>query len=77
MEKLTLEQWKVVLENLKDLDEDTIEEFGDTVEILWFDSSNDWALCHGYEVFEDGFKTEEEAQQRLNEVYKELNWTHY
>ena len=67
MERLSLEQWKVILNNLQNMSE---EEYYDGevswIEVLWLDGSDEWCLCFGEEMFEDGFKTEKEAQDRLN-----------
>lgn len=40
----------------------------DWVEVIWLDGTDEWALCYGEELFEDGFKTEKEAQERLESL---------
>ncbi|AEW47045.1 hypothetical protein BCP78_0038 [Bacillus phage BCP78] len=68
MKRLTVDEWKNVLRNLG--------EEGEEVEVQWLegngDSPSEWALGHECELFEDGFKTDIEAEQRLEDVYKEL-----
>ena len=66
MTKLSIEQWAIILENVSLLDEN--EEFGNEIEILQLDSTNEFVLAHSYEVFEDGFKTEKEAMERLEAI---------
>lgn len=66
MERLSLETWKDIFRNLKDMDEeDYYDGVVDWVESIWLDSTDEWCLAYGEELFEDGFKTEEEAQERL------------
>lgn len=62
---LALSEWKDVLRNLS--------EEGEDVEIQWIESSDEWVLCHECELFEDGFKTEEEANARIEDIYKQLS----
>lgn len=67
MERLSLEQWKNIFNNLQDMsEEDYYDGEVSWVEVLWLDGSDEWCLCFGEEMFEDGFKTEREAQDRLN-----------
>lgn len=67
MQRLDNETWTNVFRNLKDMDkEDYYDGVVDWVEVMWLDSTDEWCLCHGEELFEDGFKTEKEAQDRLN-----------
>ena len=58
--RLTTKEWTNIFRNLNE------------VEVLWLDSGDDspgeWALCYGEELFEDGFKSEEEACNRLGGV---------
>lgn len=61
---LSLSEWKDVLRNLS--------EEGEEVEVIWLESTNEYVLCHESELYEDGFKTEEEANARLEDVYKQL-----
>lgn len=67
----TLTEWRNILANIRELDDD--DEFGNDVEIIWLDDvpgPGEWVLAHGYECFEDGFKTEDEAIARLEHVLK-------
>lgn len=66
MTRLSIEEWKIIIENVKECDPQ--DEFGNEFEVLWLDSTDEWALCHGYEMFEDGFATEQEAWQRYEEI---------
>ena len=68
--RLSLNQWKYIIRNLSELD--STDEFGNEVEILWLEDTDEWVLCHGYELFEDGFKTEKEAWQRYMEILHAL-----
>lgn len=68
--RLTLDEWSIIFSNMQDLSHDDIEEFGEWFEILWSDSDDKWMICYGYEWFEDGFKTESEAFQRLQTLEK-------
>lgn len=73
MKRLNNEQWKNIFRNLSELEEeDYYDGTVDWVEVLWLDSTDEWILAHGEELFEDGFKSEEEAQQRLNKLEKLL-----
>jgi hypothetical protein len=66
-QRLDNETWKNIFRNLKDMDEeDYYDGVVDWVEIMWLDGTDEWCLCFGEELFEDGFRTEEEAQKRLN-----------
>lgn len=56
---LTDFQWENVFSNLEEEEE---------LEILYLDGTKEWAICTEYEVLEDGFKTENEAYKRLQEV---------
>ena len=63
--RLTLEQWETVLENLK--------EFNEEVEVVWLEGclpngDGEWVICDDCELIEDGFKSEEEAWQRYEEI---------
>ncbi|WZK93504.1 hypothetical protein [Bacillus phage BvP] len=55
--KQSLGTWKNIFRNL--------EEEGEQLEVIWLDSDDEWCLCVGTELFEDGFKTEDEANDRL------------
>ena len=63
--RLTLEQWETVLENLK--------EFNQEVEVVWLEGclsngDGEWVICDDCELIEDGFKSEQEAWQRYEEI---------
>jgi hypothetical protein len=65
-QRLDNETWSTIFRNLQEMDEeDYYDGTVDWVEVQWLDGTDEWVLCHGEELFEDGFKTEEEAQQRL------------
>lgn len=60
--RIDLVQWNTILNNL--------EEQNEEVEIVWLDSGDEWCLCNDCELFEDGFKNEDEASHRLYMVEK-------
>lgn len=62
---LALSEWKEVLS--------TLAEEGEEVEIVWLESTDEYVLCHESQLYEDGFKTEEEANARLEDIYKQLS----
>lgn len=64
MVRMSMNEWKTVLGNIYADDED--------VEIIWLESTDEWVLCCDCEIFEDGFKTEKQARNRLNEVIKKV-----
>lgn len=67
MKKLDLETWKNIFRNLQEMDEEDYYDDGvDWVEVMWLDGTDEWCLCYGTELFEDGFETEKEAQERLS-----------
>lgn len=67
MKRLPLETWENIFRNLQEMDrEDYYDGCVDWVEVLWLDGTDEWCLCYGEELFEDGFATEREAQERLN-----------
>lgn len=77
MKRLDNETWKNIFHNLSEMkEEDYYDGAIDWVEVVWLDpgdnSGGEWVLCHGEELFEDGFKSEEEAMKRLNNLEKEL-----
>jgi hypothetical protein len=78
MKRLSNEEWKNIFWNMMNLDEEEIEMWGSNwVEVLWLegngvDTHEEWVLGYGTECFEDGFKTEEEAMTRLNQLENEL-----
>jgi hypothetical protein len=56
----SIEDWKNIFRNLA--------EEGEEVEVVWLDEvggKDHWCLCFDCELFEDGFRTEEEAENRL------------
>jgi len=57
MKRLGIETWKDIFRNIR--------ENGEEVEILCMDDTREWVLCCDCELFEDGFKTEQEARERL------------
>jgi len=60
MQRLNIETWKNIFRNLQEDNEE--------VEIVWLDNvgtESEWCLCFDCELFEDGFKTEQEARERL------------
>lgn len=70
MKRLSLETWTNIFRNLQEMDEeDYYDGVVDWVEVMWLDGGgvqeDEWCLCFGEELFEDGFKTEKEAQERL------------
>jgi hypothetical protein len=72
-QRLPLETWVNIFRNLSEM---TPEEYYDGVidwvEVTWLDSDDEWCLNFGEELFEDGFKSEREAQERLNYLEKTL-----
>lgn len=59
--RLSIETWKNIFRNTKDNNEE--------IEIVWLDAVKpevaSYCLCADCEMFEDGFQTEKEAQDRL------------
>lgn len=73
MKRLSLEEWKNIFNNLENMNkEDYYDGVVDWVEVMWLDGSDEWCLCYGEELFEDGFATEKEAQDRLNYLENQL-----
>lgn len=73
MNKLTDETWKNIFRNLKEMDKkDYYDGVIEWVEVVWLDSTDEYCLCYGEELFEDGFKTEREAQERLTYLENKL-----
>lgn len=72
-EKLPLETWRNIITNVSELEEN---EFGNEVEVVRLDemkgNKENYCLCHGYDCFEEGFKTEQEAWARYEEILGEL-----
>lgn len=72
-QRLPIWQWEHIFRNLKDMDEeDYYDGVIDWVEVQWLDSTDEWCLCYGEELFEDGFTSEREAQDRLDFLEKSL-----
>ena len=70
MKRLGLVDWKNIFNNLLELDEeDYYDGAVDWVEVMYLDSGTseygEWCLCYGEELFEEGFATEQEAEERL------------
>lgn len=73
MKRLPNEAWVNIFRNLKEMKkEDYYDNEVSWVEVMWLDSTNEWVLCYGEELFEDGFKSEKEAQERLNNLEQTL-----
>jgi hypothetical protein len=74
--RLSLGIWRNIFRNLKDMDEEEYYDgVIDWVEVVWLDEvggEGEWCLCFGEEMFEDGFKTEKEAQERLDYLEQTL-----
>lgn len=58
--RLSMGTWENIFRNT--------QESGEDIEIQWLDGSDEWCLCCGEELFEDGYKTEQEAQERLDHL---------
>jgi hypothetical protein len=61
MKKLSDKEWTTIFGNLKEENEE--------IEVTWLDEvggPGEWVLCFDCELFEDGYKTEKEAQERLD-----------
>jgi len=60
--RLDMGEWETVFINLHEINEH--------VEVTWLEgepgSAGEWVLNYEYELFEDGFKSEEEAMKRLD-----------
>lgn len=67
---LSLEQWKNIFRNVAELNEELEREGLETepIEVQWLENperKNEYVICSGCELFEEGFASEEEAQERL------------
>lgn len=72
-QRLSDEQWKIIFGNLKDMDpEDYYDGDVSWVEILRLDGTQEYVLAFGEELYEDGFETEREAEDRLRELENRL-----
>lgn len=67
-QRLTKEQWQIAWNDAEEVRDETEEDMG--VEVTWLDTDNEWVLNVKTELLEDGFISEEEAQERLNFVEK-------
>lgn len=77
-QRLDNETWKNIFRNLKEMDEEDFYDGEiDWVEVQWLDTDNKWCLCFGEELFEDGFKSEKEAQERLRQLEIKLLGGYY
>ena len=68
MKRLSLSDWKNIIRNVSESDH---EEYGNEVEVMYLDNvpgPGTWGLCHGEELFESGFKTEHDAERRLEQI---------
>lgn len=64
VKRLDIKEWENIFRNL--------EEDGEEVQISWLDGTDEWCLHFDYELFEDGFKTEREANIRLEYLQKSV-----
>lgn len=65
-QRLTKEQWQSAWNNAEEVRDETEEDMG--VEITWLETGDEWVLNVKDELLEDGFISEEEAQERLRFV---------
>lgn len=73
MKRLEMGTWKNIFRNLKEMkEEDYYDGEISWVEVMWLETGDEWCLCYGEEMFEDGFKTEKEAMSRLSYLEKKL-----
>lgn len=73
MVRLPMETWKNIFNNLLDMEEeDYYDGAVSWVEVMWLDGTDEWCLCYGEEMFEDGFASEREADERLNYLENQL-----
>ena len=82
--RLSLDEWKNIFRNIEEIrneeeqDQDFVQGVKDgtynytEVEIVWLDGSDEYVLCSDCELFEDGFNTEQQAQERLTYLENEL-----
>lgn len=82
--RLPLDTWENIFRNVNELQLEQEAEEGMAeliergvverieVEVVWLDGTDEWCLCSGCELFEDGFETEREAQERLDYLEKKL-----
>jgi hypothetical protein len=73
MQRLDMETWENIFRNLQEMnEEDYYDGVVSWVEIQWLEGTDEWCLCYGEELFEDGFATEAEAQARLDYLERTL-----
>ncbi len=58
MSQLPMETWENIFRNT--------QAAGEEVEVIYLDSGDEWGLCCDEDVFEDGYSSEQEAQERLD-----------
>jgi hypothetical protein len=75
-QRLNMETWVNIFRNLSEMTPDEYYDgVVDWVEVIWLDNvgePSEWGLAFGEELFEDGFTSEREAQERLNYLEREL-----
>lgn len=61
MQRLSMKTWENIFRNT--------QEAGEEIEVIWLENpgniDSEWCLATDCELFEDGFRTEEEARKRL------------
>lgn len=73
MKRLNNEEWTNIFRNLQDMsEEEYYDGVIDWVEVMWLESTDEWILCYGEELFEDGFSSEREAMDRLHSLEQTL-----
>jgi len=77
MNKLSLEQWKNIFRNVAEYNEDLKKEGleEEPIEVIWLENPerrNEWAIVSDCEIFEEGFATEQEAEERLTYLEKTI-----
>lgn len=74
-QRLSDETWTNIFGNLSAMDpEDYYDGDVSWVEILWLDGTQEYVLAFGDELYEDGFTSEKEAEERLRELEKRLGF---
>lgn len=68
MKKLSNDQWTIIFNNMKEMKKEDRYDGAEWIETIWLDGTNEWCLAYGEELFEDGFKTEHAANDRLNHL---------
>lgn len=78
VQKLDLKTWANIFRNITELNKEGYESaYGDEwITPIYLDpmveGDSKWGLAHDEELFEQGFETEEEAQERLNYLESQL-----